>query len=247
MATDFTNMAVDAVLKSDVPPSGIYTYKEFAVLIPLLGSGLAVAYDVGYFGGLDIEFFSFFSLSEHIVFALRAFPPAVVVACLIGAAMPFQSRYLDDLRQLERRKKLGLISICALAMLLLWGAAAALSGAGVINLGDMAAFLTVILIMLAIMLDRLVTRTLVVCAAVTIVSFAAGYESAKNILAPKPHVRFVQFTGTTVIDTARDGALEVRLIRSGDRGVLFFDLKSRQVTFIRWDEIKKIRATTLSN
>lgn len=39
---------------------------------PLLASSLAVTYDVGFFVGIGIGFFSFFSLSEHLVFALQS-------------------------------------------------------------------------------------------------------------------------------------------------------------------------------
>ena len=37
--------------------------KEAIIGIPLLSSALAITYDVGYFYGLDMRFFTFFSLS----------------------------------------------------------------------------------------------------------------------------------------------------------------------------------------
>jgi hypothetical protein len=46
--------------------------KEALVLIPLIGSVLALTYDVGYFYGIDINFFTFFSVTEHLVFAIEA-------------------------------------------------------------------------------------------------------------------------------------------------------------------------------
>jgi hypothetical protein len=45
---------------------------------------------------------------------------------------------------------------------------------------------------------------------------------------------------STKIETKDHGSIDVRLIRSGDRGVLFFDEKNNQVTLLRWDEIKQI-------
>ena len=46
-------------------------------------------------------------------------------------------------------------------------------------------------------------------------------------------------TPTYTIQTA-DGMLEVQLIRSGERGVLVHDPKTKQITLIRWDAIKRI-------
>jgi hypothetical protein len=48
------------------------------------------------------------------------------------------------------------------------------------------------------------------------------------------------FEGQTTIDTKSAGAIEARIINSGDRGILFFDVKNNQVIFLRWDEVKQI-------
>jgi hypothetical protein len=53
--------------------------EKFYALIPLLGAGIALTYDVGYFWTIGISFFTLFSLSEHIVLALQAFPLALVL------------------------------------------------------------------------------------------------------------------------------------------------------------------------
>jgi hypothetical protein len=61
-------------------------------LVPVVASGFAVAYNVGYFLAYDISWLPFFSLPEHIVFALRALPIAIgaSVAFLIGIIDPPQ-------------------------------------------------------------------------------------------------------------------------------------------------------------
>jgi hypothetical protein len=64
-----------------------WSLTESAAVIPLLMSGFAFAYVVGYFLAFDIAWFPFFSLSEHVVFALRALPIAVAASvCLLLAA-----------------------------------------------------------------------------------------------------------------------------------------------------------------
>jgi hypothetical protein len=54
--------------------------KLLTIVTPLFASSIAVIYDVGFFFGLDIGFFTFFTLSEHLVFALQAIPFAVPTA-----------------------------------------------------------------------------------------------------------------------------------------------------------------------
>lgn len=56
--------------------------KDLIVAIPLLVTAIAATFDVGYFSGIDINYFTLFSLSEHLVFALEALPMALVVSAL---------------------------------------------------------------------------------------------------------------------------------------------------------------------
>jgi hypothetical protein len=48
--------------------------EKLPILIPLGGSLLAVLFDAGYFWAVEINFFTLFTLSEHIVFAIQALP-----------------------------------------------------------------------------------------------------------------------------------------------------------------------------
>jgi hypothetical protein len=56
-------------------------FKELLVVVPVIGSSLAITHDVGFFYGLDIGYFTFFSIAEHVVFALQAIP-FVLVMCI---------------------------------------------------------------------------------------------------------------------------------------------------------------------
>jgi hypothetical protein len=53
-------------------------------LQPLIIPAFAFAFNIGYFSAIDIGWFTFFDLSEHIVFALKALPIA------IGASIGFE-------------------------------------------------------------------------------------------------------------------------------------------------------------
>jgi hypothetical protein len=71
------------------------TIKYLSVTGPLLASTIAVTYDVGFFFGSDIGFFTFFSFTEHLVFALQAAPFAVstagaVLGWLFGSWLGYQ-------------------------------------------------------------------------------------------------------------------------------------------------------------
>jgi hypothetical protein len=57
--------------------------RELLVALPILGTTLAITYDVGFFYGIDIGYFTLFSLAEHIVFALEAIPSAFVGALMV--------------------------------------------------------------------------------------------------------------------------------------------------------------------
>ena len=76
--------------KPDAAPN--LASKEWLLLVPLLGSGLAVTYDAGYFAGIGLHFFTFFSLSEHIVFALGILPLAIIGAAASAAIFAHQLR-----------------------------------------------------------------------------------------------------------------------------------------------------------
>lgn len=61
-----------------------------APIVPIVASSFAITYNLGYLLAFDLSWFSFFSLTDHVVFALRAIPVAVglSVAFLIGFIDP---------------------------------------------------------------------------------------------------------------------------------------------------------------
>jgi hypothetical protein len=49
-------------------------WKDYLVILPVIGTVCAVTFDVGYFYGIDINLFTLFSLSEHVLFSIEALP-----------------------------------------------------------------------------------------------------------------------------------------------------------------------------
>jgi hypothetical protein len=70
-------------------------FQKLVTIVPMVAPAFAFAFVVGYFFAFDISWFPLFSLSEHIVFAIRALPIAIgaSVAFLITLTLPqFQNR-----------------------------------------------------------------------------------------------------------------------------------------------------------
>ena len=59
------------------------TIKDWIVMLPLAGSILALTYDVGFFYGIGLPYFTLFSLSEHILFALQVLPQAITAFLIV--------------------------------------------------------------------------------------------------------------------------------------------------------------------
>lgn len=75
-----------------------FSVSELIAGLPLLASGFAFMYVVGYFLAFDLAWFTFFSLSEHVVFALRALPFAIAALAGLLLAINHSAR----LKQLMR-------------------------------------------------------------------------------------------------------------------------------------------------
>jgi hypothetical protein len=58
-------------------------YEKFFPLAPLAGASIALFFDVGYFYGIGIDYFTLFSLAEHIGFALEALPAALAISIIL--------------------------------------------------------------------------------------------------------------------------------------------------------------------
>lgn len=212
--------------------------KDFMVLVPLFGTALAITYDVGYFSGINLDLFTFFSLSEHTVFALQVFPFALIAASAIGLLIfyirPFakaaEVEFRRNTSQNTKRFLVLLISLCIVVCTFIitfkeYPTPAMIGGA-----------FAGILIVVSYFTNDLFVRAVLICLIATIYTFGFGYGLATIDLQPSKYSSLP----STSIETKENGAIDARLIRSGDRGVLFVDKRNGQVTLLRWDEIKQI-------
>jgi len=87
-----------------------WSSKDLLGFAPVIATSFAFAFNVGYFLAIDIAWFSLFSLSEHMVFALRALP--------IGIAASFIFVFGHNFPPVERRPRW--LSICSRWVWRIW-------------------------------------------------------------------------------------------------------------------------------
>jgi len=221
--------------------------KEMLVFIPLVGTVIAISFDVGYFSGIDINFFTLFSLTEHVVFALEASPFALAAAVAVTLAVKLRvgetlieklSKSKSDeklIEKLSKSKSRSKIEIVVLVTLMV-------AGLAIIALSF---YLTHFfwMVFVALLAGGVVSwvkhRTLpkatlysIVGVLVITAAFVWGYDIAADYTTNNKVVHHsIQFENETH---------EVNLIRSGDRGVLYYEPTSAQVVFVRWETVKKL-------
>jgi len=66
-----------------------WSWKDMTTAAPFIATSFAFAFNVGYFWSIDIGWFSLFSLSEHVVFALRALPVAIGASIIFMIGLNF--------------------------------------------------------------------------------------------------------------------------------------------------------------
>lgn len=224
-------MGDDTVKETELFP------KELILAIPLIGTALAISFDVGYFFGLDINLFTLFSISEHIVFALEASPfavgMAVLIALLVGTGLHrrvAKPKPSSPEQKSRVRKIAGAIAVFALVLII---------ASVVIYFQKTVPFLAgCIAGVAAIVLSssQLPKRTVyLVVAVLTIMSaFSIGYSTANS---------YVSYGRTRHSIQTDQETVPIKLIRSSDHGILYYEPKSKQLTFMKWDAIKKLTSS----
>jgi len=203
-------------------------FKELLVLVPALASALAVAYDVGYFFAFDINYFNFFSLSEHVVFALQALPIAVALSLI---ATFWMYPYLRRVRG-RPAQSVGLNVTLAAMMLLSLGVFWMATHSPLTVAGGLAAGM----LLLALSRGRSTPSwqiAVTIGVAALIIAGAAGLEAATA-------KKFSSKPSHTIRMRTLLAPLEGVLIRAGERGLLFQNAATRQVSFIPWDDVVQI-------
>jgi hypothetical protein len=233
--------------------------KDIAILLPLLGAVLAITYDVGFFYGIGIEYFTLFSLQEHILFALQVIPTAFALAFAAPSGMlayragaravdkntpPIPTGKVELSELLSIQEKVRAYLRISQRWLLFYSLLFIAFGSVMVALHQY--FVGVIAIMSGVggligyakKGGNVPSAYFVLWYLVfyTCISFALGVQVGWYTLhSTKP---------LEIIVTKNGGQLEATLIRSGDRGMLVFDPTTRSVQFLLWDDVKGFRSAS---
>ena len=244
-------------MPNDGPKNATSNLKDIAFLLPVMGSAVAVSYDVGYFWALDIKMFTMFSLTEHIVFALEALPIAIIGSLvLVGyaalARLGYERGQLSGELILEKIKRGELTAGDALKSVEKGRFIRIFLPAIAFTLGIVEIWLKVysvgvffIIALAWLKADDFfpsITRhptfiQITTCLSLMIVAFAAGVQ-----LQDRDESR----QAASHILKIGDKELSGLVIRSGEKGILFVQIKPKQLMFIKWDQISSVQSMPVS-
>jgi hypothetical protein len=234
--------------------------KTAVVVVPVFAGSIAACYDVGFFYGLDISYFTFFSFTEHMVFALQAIPfalpPAISIIGFLATSRWGYHNWIEEQAAFNQKLKtiapdelqtltesLGRkVRFYKIADPVVRGIFIAWVLLLLYRHNYSAAFLIVVsLIVVSMqypierMKHRLVRVILVTLAIMTpwIAGFLLGYERSSEVF---------QSNAATEIITVAGNGIPARLIRGGDRGILFMVFDTKKLNFLRWDAVQKIQS-----
>jgi hypothetical protein len=226
--------------------------KDVFLMVPLLASATGVTFDVGYFYGIGISYFTLFSLSEHLVFALEALPLALIFAIVVVAGVMIYDgvriqMWVDDLNakligppqnsHTEVKGPLVLRNI-GWKNIMYWILGAAVCGLWIYQREWTVVALTSSFLIIYVVSDLwfqvLLSRRVIMaygCIVVLCTSFVAGYEWGSRSLAMKMKQDTIELSGSF---------MQGRILRSGDRGILVYLSESSEIKLVQWSEVKQI-------
>ena len=223
--------------------------------IPLIGLVNAVAFDVGYFWGVDINFFTLFSLSEHLVFAVQAAPLALLI--LVGMYVAIDLPPLPIRRvgirwalraQSQRSRRFRTFRNLAIAAPYL-GVFVAVLAYYFLGHPRMALWFGATLVLMGAtnLMEREYRRFAIVIAAVlagSLASILIGHFMGNSYVQPERYFSesdLLKLHGTDHELTLKLAyPLRIRVIRSGERGLLYFEPMTRRISFRQWSEISQV-------
>jgi len=236
-------------------PFPLSVVKTLATTIPILSGMTALTYDVGFFYGVQISYFTFFTLTEHLAFAIQAIPSAFLFAFWVVSAI-ITNRYMENkeatqiseieaslpkmpheqivalANKLTRREKLKavlrpifIIAWVGLLAALLYNRSFVLA----LWFGVVPIFQYYWDVATATTVNRIITTVLAITFTLCI-AFCFGIERAES-----------NISSSIVSRVSTDAnVINARVLRSGERGMLVYAVDDKQLQFLKWDSIKQV-------
>jgi hypothetical protein len=220
-------------------------FKDYLGLASFMLTAGALTFDVGYFSGVDINFFTLFSVTEHILFALEALP-LVFIIIYVGAMI---GHIVIDARKtfsFSLASMIGWITSLSigwqvlrfLVAFVLWLGLALLfyrfrtEALPALLAGG---FLATVIVSPEVLGDRRIALPFVAAVGLFVVFFI-GRWTAREYIASEVTDHQLR---------TPEGTVSGRIIRSGERGLLFVDVDSHLVRFFKWDDVQELSTVTL--
>ncbi|MBR0747398.1 hypothetical protein JQ582_26025 [Bradyrhizobium japonicum] len=195
--------------------------KDLVVMVPAVGSALALCWEVGSFLPVGGAAFSYFSITEHIAFAVPALPFAILVASAGYAG--FLTRGRGPRAKHANWPYLLLVFIFA-------SAAAYVSRTA---LFAVVAFAAVLIGMVELVAARESRRTAKMVAGLMILlalAVAQGVDFTRGRLNKEELAEIA----------VADGTVRAVVFRAGERGVLLYNRPAHRFQFLRWDAVHRV-------
>jgi hypothetical protein len=201
-----------------------FSVKDLITVVPLAAVALAAMYDLGVFNAVDKSLFTLFSWSDHIVFALEAVFPAIVIVSALGWSL---SKFTFDapLKQQPRGRLWFLVVLFALLTLMVVLKAGQWDNA--VLLWGLLGLITLCAIFLRVSLSGVIIAHSL---ALAFGAYVLGYGNAYQIL---------RLPGEQLLLTTNN-QMHGRTFRSGERGLLFYDTTTKKMSFLLWSEVKRL-------
>jgi hypothetical protein len=206
--------------------------KDALVAIPLISSVMALCFDVGYFFGTDINYFTVFTISEHLTFAAEMMPGALILTTMFAAFV--RREPLPSRKTAQGKKKRLLIGGVVVAFPVIVVLPALTFYYHLYFVGS-ASYAILILTAIFFGLHRkgaMPTHS--------ILAFAILVSAIWTFLGGIDMARGYRRTGLFTYTIKADQEFKAKLVRSGDRGILFYEQTSGRLTLLPWSEVKKI-------
>jgi len=227
---------------------------RYIAYIPLLGAAVALTFDVGCFYAIEINLFTLFSLFEHIVFAIQAFPIALAMLIPMSGMMVVMGREAaasssndhDTIRTVPGVTAYIVLIILIVVLITLASFLIAIISSTTPELLLVVIELVVLgfgMFFIKISYKRLFITLMAIMITLTI-SFSFGFGAGRSYLSNNYiHNIFAPSFSGDVIKLKSGEMLSGRIIRSGDRGLLFYDPVSSRLYFLLWVAIGSIETT----
>jgi len=206
-------------------------YLKYSSYLPFGAAILAVTFDLGSFFAIGLGHFSLFGLSEHFLFAIESIPYLILLSLVYLMLVPVLGRFLPKEFRDTQYVFLFVFYIAPIA------ASELLAGHKLVALFAIAAIVTLIGVeLISKQGSDAPLKMLNFAIGLIVLTFIMGYKIEKSI--------FDQATDRYEVKLKDGTLLQGELLKSGERGILFFTPSTKEIQFRRWDSLELIKRTT---